>query len=149
MALLRTQQEKFSEAEAIYRELLRREPQYVPALNNLAELLALSGRQLDEARGLIEKAVELAGPQSGLLDTRASVYLALGKPEKAIDDLMQAVAEVPRPVMYFHIALAQQKAGKREEAAAALKKARDLGIGLANLHPIERPLFAQLAHASL
>ena len=64
MAAVREEQGKFQEAEAIYRELLQKNKQFVPALNNLAVLLALGGRQLDEARDLIESAVALEGPNS-------------------------------------------------------------------------------------
>ena len=82
MAAVREEQGKFQEAEAIYRELLQKNRQFIPALNNLAVLLALGGRQLDEARDLIENAVALEGPNSSLLDMRATVYLSRVRPTR-------------------------------------------------------------------
>jgi len=147
LAQVRVQQEKFPEAEAIYRELLQKEPDNVAALNNLAELLALSGRQLDEARTLIEKAIVLGGPNKNFLDTRGSVYLALGDAEKALADLTEAATQAPRATVYFHIAVAQRKAGNREAAAEAMKQAQNLGIRPESLHPLERPAYEELARS--
>ncbi len=147
LAQARVQQEKLAEAEALYREILQKEPDNAAALNNLAELLALSGRQLDEARTLIEKAVALAGPNTSFLDTRASVYLALGDPEKALADLTEAAAQAPRAAVYFHIALAQRKTGNKEAAAEAMKQAQNLGIRPESLQPLERPAYAELVRA--
>ena len=41
-------------------------------LSDLAELLALQGKQPDEALQLVQKAITAAGPVPSLLDTRAS-----------------------------------------------------------------------------
>jgi len=147
MAGVREQQERFQEAEMIYRELLQRNKQFIPALNNLAVLLALGGRQLNEARDLIENAVALEGPNSSLLDTRATVYLSLGETDKALADLNELVAQRPGPQNYFHLALAQRKAGRPTEAVDSLKKARDLKIRPEALHPLERPVYEELVRS--
>ncbi|MGO9110402.1 MAG: tetratricopeptide repeat protein, partial [Thermoguttaceae bacterium] len=149
MAAVREQQGKFQEAEAIYRELLQSNKQFVPALNNLAVLLALGGRQLDEARDLIDNAVALEGPNSSLLDTRATVYLSRGETDKALADLNDLVAQGAGPQNYFHLALAQRKAGQSTEAADSLKKARDLKIRPESLHPLERPVYDELVRSLL
>ncbi len=149
MAAVREKQGKYQEAEAIYRELLQKDKQFVPALNNLALLLALGGRQLDEARDLIEKAVALEGPNSSLLDTRATVYFARGETDKALADLNELVAQGPSPTNYFHLALAERKAGRSTEAADALRKARNLKIRPETLHPLERPAYDELVHSLL
>ena len=149
MAAVREEQGKFQEAEAIYRELLQKNRQFIPALNNLAVLLALGGRQLDEARDLIENAVALEGPNSSLLDTRATVYLSRGETDKALADLNELVAQGAGPQNYFHLALAQRKAGRTTEAADSLKKARDLKIRPGTLHPLERPAYDELVRSML
>ena len=79
------------------RTAAERDENNLGAMNNLAVLLALQKRDLSKARQLVEKAVEIAGPLPALLDSRASVYLALGKPEQALTDLQQVVGEEPRP----------------------------------------------------
>jgi tetratricopeptide (TPR) repeat protein len=149
MAAVREAQGRFQEAEAIYRELLQKNKQFVPALNNLAVLLALGGRQLNEARDLIESAVALEGPNSSLLDTRATVYLARGETEKALADLNELVAQGASPQNYFHLALAQRKAGQQTAAADSLRKARDLKIRPEALHPLERPVYDELVRSML
>jgi tetratricopeptide (TPR) repeat protein len=147
MAQVQTEREKFPEAEAIYRELLRKDGKHVPALNNLAELLALSGRQLDEARTLIEQALALAGPEAILLDTRATVYMALGQTDRALVDLDEAVALAPRSTWCFHHALVCRKAGQAEEAARWLAKAQAMQLRPDMLNPLERPAYEELVRS--
>ena len=148
LANLRISQERYKEAEALLREVIGRNDGSVVALNNLAVLLALQQTQLKEARQLIEKAIERAGPISHLLDSRASVYVALGKPSEALADLDAAIAEDANPTSYFHKAQLHYKAGQQEAAAQALAEAHDLGLTLSLLSPLERPAYQKL-HAAL
>ena len=97
MAEVRTQQEKFAEVETVYREVLQKDPHNIRALNNLAELLALRGQKSQEALALVEEAIKWGGPIPAFLDTRASVLLALGQPEKALADLDEVIAQSPQP----------------------------------------------------
>ena len=149
MAQLREMQEKYPEAETLYRELLQRDEHFVLALNNLAGLLSLGGRQLDEAKDLIEKAITTAGPQPSLLDTRASVYLALGQAERAVADMQEVVDQQPAANRYFHLALALHKLGRQAEATDSLIKARSLQLRPESLPPFERPTYAALVRALL
>ena len=48
LANFTTQQRRYAEAEACYREVLKTEPHNGPALNNFAMLLALQATRLDE-----------------------------------------------------------------------------------------------------
>src|SRR5690606_20732648 len=50
-----------SQAVAAYRQVLAVEPRHIPALNNLAMVLALSGQDLPQAMLSIEKSMALAG----------------------------------------------------------------------------------------
>jgi tetratricopeptide (TPR) repeat protein len=120
------------------------------ALNNLAWLLAQrDGKdkpaKAEEARQLIAKALELAGPRPFLLDTSAVVHLALKQSDKALADLALATSEAPKGIHYFHIARAQELVNNTESAAEALKQAKKLGLKRHNLHPIEAAACAQLA----
>ena len=54
--------DRFQDAEKIYREILAREPENYMVCNNLAEILALQKTRLDEALGLINKAIDTVGP---------------------------------------------------------------------------------------
>jgi len=140
---LRTFQGRCDEAEALYREILTK-GKNAEAMNNLALLLAVQGKQLEEARRLIEEAIELAGPTVNLLDSRALVWMALGKPEKAIEDLNEIATEgIPVSVL-FHLAQALQQADRNKEAQRLLAKVEELGLKPELLHPLERPAYARL-----
>ena len=62
LANFTTQQQRYAEAEACYREVLKTEPNNGPALNNLAMLLALQSTRLDEALKLINRCHGLFRP---------------------------------------------------------------------------------------
>jgi tetratricopeptide (TPR) repeat protein len=126
------------------RTAAERDENNLGAMNNLAVLLALQKRDLNEARRLVEKAIEIGGPQPALLDSRASVYLALGQPQQALSDLQQVVGEDPRPNRQFHLALAYFQVGQEKAAAQALADGRKLGLTADKLHPLERPDYRDL-----
>jgi len=147
LAELRVVQQQSDEAESIYREILRGQPDHVTALNNLASLLALQQKHTEEALVLADKAIEIAGPLAGLLDTRAAVYTALGQPEKAMLDANAAIAEGPTPVRYFHRAQAAYLLGNRAAARDDLETARELGLERSPWHPLERRAYDRLQAA--
>ena len=60
---------KGAEARAAYEEILRCSPAYVPALNNLAGLLADSPDEIERARQLAEQARSLAPDEAAIADT--------------------------------------------------------------------------------
>jgi tetratricopeptide (TPR) repeat protein len=88
---------RHDDAVAIYRQVLTREPRNVIARNNLANTLALQGANHDEALKHMEVALEEAGPNAELLDTRAVVYLTGNQPALAIRDLQQAITQAAAP----------------------------------------------------
>jgi tetratricopeptide (TPR) repeat protein len=137
-ALVYTLQEHYEKSERLLREALGKEPARVPALNNLALQLALQKRQLDEALGFIQRAIQFAGPTPALLDTRAVVYCARGETAKALQDLNQAIARAPNPLCYFHkarvLSALKDPAGARQADA----QARRLDLTPQLLHPLER-----------
>jgi pentatricopeptide repeat protein len=128
---------RFAEAEGYYRQIVAVDANNVRALNNLAWLLALRGRKGDEALPLIQRAVEVAGPRPDLLDTRALVYLAMERADRARADLKAAIDDAPTATRYLHLARVCQLAGDADGAATALKEAKALGLRRAQLHPAE------------
>jgi tetratricopeptide (TPR) repeat protein len=137
LALYYDQRGDYRQAITFNREALRRSPNNIIVLNNLAWLLALKEGNGEEALQLIEKAVKLVGPLPALLDTRGSVLLALGKSRQAIPDLSQAVALRPTAEGYFRLARALWP---ENQAAArnAFEHAQGLGLRPENLHLLER-----------
>jgi tetratricopeptide (TPR) repeat protein len=134
----------YAEAMALYRAALRRDPQNIVALNNLACLLALREGQSAEALDLVQKAIEVAGPQAELLDSRAVAYLASRQYQLAIEDLEEITHFRPTALVYFHLAQAQSQAKNRQAVRQAWGKAKELGLDYAAVHPLEQEVFARL-----
>ncbi len=127
-------------ASEIYRAILARPS--LPATmasrtsNNLAALLIDRG-EYDEARKLIDTAVEELGPHPTLLDTRGMLWLGLGETTKAIEDLKEA-SLVPEAAKHLHMATARFAARQVPECRAALAAAEAAGIRKERLAPAEQ-----------
>lgn len=119
-----------SEAEKIYRGILAKPS--LPATmasrtaNNLASLLIERG-EFDEARSLIDRALEELGPHPTLLDTRGMLWLGLGDTTKAIEDLKES-SLAPTASKHLHMAVACFAARQVAECRAALAAAEAKGI---------------------
>ncbi len=114
------------------------------ALNNLALTLALQGKKLDESLSLINKAIEIAGPLASMKDTRASVYIAQGKAEEAINDIEEAIADAPTPVRLFHQAQALLLGNQKYAAVSTMQRAMKAGLKKEMLQDLEFPAFEKL-----
>ena len=144
MAELRNRQTRYSEAIDIYREILRKAPDDAFAMNNVAVLQALQEIKLDESLKLVNRAMELAGPLGAILDSRATVYIAMTNPEKAIEDMNAAIADQETPVRLFHRAQAYVLAGDNAKAKQDLDAAQKKGLTKDALQPLEVPAFERL-----
>ncbi len=144
LANLSDLQGKTAEAITAYRGLLERDSRNILARNNLAVLLAYQPGKTEEALECIDKAIEIAGPQPNLLDSRAIVYLRIGQAAKAIADLEDATQMTPDPASYFRLASAYLATDDLRSARAAWAKAQSGGFALRNLHPLERPKAQQV-----
>jgi tetratricopeptide (TPR) repeat protein len=144
LADLRDFQGNFAAAEKLYRAILARSDtpstDRAVILNNLAFLLAMQGRNTDEALKLINDAIDLFGPQSDMLDTRGVVSLSQGDVKQALADLNDAViATNPSAVKFVHLAMAQAKAKDLAGARQSLTKAKQLKFNRDDLSPLEKP----------
>ena len=90
------------------------------------------------------RAINLAGPLSDMLDTRAIVLLAGGAVESAISDLRQATSDAPSGLKYFHLAHAYLLANDHKAASEALNKAHQEGLTSNKISPLERPNYRKL-----
>jgi tetratricopeptide (TPR) repeat protein len=138
----------YDEAAKEYRKLLAREElqgiSRAVVLNNLAYLLAMSKEDeasMSEARRYCDEAVQILGPQSDILDTRAVISIAAKRYDDAIADMKLSVIDTPTASKHFHKALAHLGAGQNEDAAASWEEAQRLGLARDDLPPMERPRF--------
>jgi tetratricopeptide (TPR) repeat protein len=136
--------DRHAAATALYRQVLKREPQNIVALNNLAFLLGLSKGDTRLALQLIDKGMKAAGPTADLLDTQATIYLAEGKAGPARKAVRAAIAQTPSAMAYFHLAQAEWLAKNTAAARLAFAKATELGLKADDLHPLERPTLRKL-----
>lgn len=143
LAHAREMQGDYKEVEALYRAFVERQPDSAPGLNNLAWLLALTGRST-EALGLIARALEQSGPDAYLLDTRGLAFLEAGRADRAVRDLEAALVQESTAARHFHLAQAHAAARNTPAAVAALRKALALGLKAEDLHPLERPAYQAL-----
>ena len=142
LAVLRTLQGNYTEAEAIYRRLLQTNRDNVEALNNLAWQLALREQKSDEALKLVDRALDIVGPNPGLLDTRAIALMRLSQGEKALDALHEAVSSQPgKPIYHFHMAQAYKMTNSPSQARKALERSKVLGLSEESVDPLERETF--------
>ncbi len=132
------------EAATEYREVLKLNDRYIPALNNLAMVLALTNQNPEEALQAIQQSIQYLGPRDFLLDTRGTVFLAAGKPDSALEDFNQALSLNKSADRHFHAAQAYQALGRSDEARTAFQQAISDGISAAAVHPLELPMFEKL-----
>lgn len=144
LADLHDWQRRYDDMESICRRVLQRDPDNVQALNNLAWLISVKFSKHDEALQLINQAINVAGPVPALLDSRGDIYLGKNQLDLALQDFEEVVVQTPTPTRYYHLARAKFLAKKLDEAQAALKKARELGLTANSLHPLEREKYQQL-----
>jgi tetratricopeptide (TPR) repeat protein len=93
---------------------------------------------------LISEAVDILGPNSDILDTRAVVYMSQGEYKKAIADLELAVTDNPTPSKYYHLAAAHLKAKESRAAVEAWEKAEGMGLSRESLNRMEYDQYDQL-----
>jgi tetratricopeptide (TPR) repeat protein len=144
LADLCDQRGRYDEASELYKRVLKKEPNNVVALNNLAWLLALRAGNAEEALEHINMAVSGMGRRPDLLDTRGLVHLALKQTDKALADLKEATEEAPTPTRLFHLARAYHEARDRASAGRVLRQAKAKGLQVAQLHPMEQEACRQL-----
>ena len=144
LAVIHSCRGDYDRAEAIYRQILAQDPTKAGPLNNLAWLLAASGGDARQALNYSNRAIELAGTLPDLRDTRAVVYMALGRHDEAVSELKEAIAIRPTAESYLHLAEAYLKQGNRDEAAEALESAKAQELQVDTLHPLERKAYDEL-----
>ena len=146
LAAIRLRQGRFDEAETLFRQTLASDSENPQALNDLAWVLThrLPGNS-QEALELINRAIEVAGENPALLDTRAVIFLQMRQPARAIDDLGRALALRPSSrASYFHLARAHLMARNEAESRKALQRAEELGLKLETVDPLERESYQKL-----
>jgi tetratricopeptide (TPR) repeat protein len=137
-------QKKYEEAAGVYRKLVARndlvDTRRAVVLNNLAFLLALdtsAQNTADDPLKMVEEAIDIMGPSSDILDTRAVVRNSKKDYKGAIRDLELAVTDGPTASKYYHKAVAHLGDGQNKAAVEAWEKAEELGLNRDSLNRME------------
>ncbi len=108
---------RWPKAEADFMEALKLEPEQPFVLNYLGYSWVDMGMHLDEARGMLNRAVE-ARPNDGyIVDSMGWVHYRLGEYAQAVQSLERAVELEPGdPVINDHLGDAYWRVGRQREA---------------------------------
>jgi len=112
-----------TQAEDIYRKILKIKPDHVLALNNLAYLLSNTDRKLDEAKHIVEKAFQLE-PSHNVIDTYGWICYKKKEYSRAIELFKRALQiSSNNPVILFHAGLTWLKLDNQENARLMMERA--------------------------
>ena len=87
-------QKKYAEAEAVFRQLIAREPENAAALNYLGYMLAERGERLDESVGYLKRALEIEPENGSYLDSLGWAYFKADKLDLAHENLRRAADQL-------------------------------------------------------
>ncbi len=138
-----------ADAEKEMRKLLARSDvkfsQRAILLNNLAFSLANQKKDLPEALEMVNKAAQLIGFSSDVMDTRGTVHVAMENFKAAVSDYQQAVMlPEPSPLKLLHLACAQNLAADRTAARETLQQAKDAQLDTNSLTKAEMESYERL-----
>lgn len=118
----------FDRGEQILLDILAKEPDHPQANNDLGYLWADRDKNLEQARGMIEKALAAEPENAAYMDSLGWVLYRLGEYAEAAKHLETAIAQ-PRgedPTIYDHLGDCRAKQGQQEQALTAWRKALEL-----------------------
>jgi tetratricopeptide (TPR) repeat protein len=128
-------------SEATLRQILAKEPENATALNNLGYFLIERGERLDEALGMIERAVRKEPGNPSYLDSLGWAYFKQGKLSQAEKYLSDAARRNPGSVaIQEHLGDLFQKLGQKEKATGFWRKALSLASEAADSARIKAKL---------
>ena len=117
---------KYTEAEAVFRQMIADDPNDPNALNSFGYMLAERGQKLDEAVAFVQRALKIEPGNGAYLDSLGWAYYKQNRLDLAEAPLRDAAAQLPTvSVIQDHLGDLLNKRGLFEEAIAAWQKALD------------------------
>lgn len=117
-ALVASELSELETAEQDFRFILSQQPNHANALNALGYTLADQTDRYDEARELIEKALELRPKDAHILDSMGWVLFRQKEYDEAIDYLQQAYDSMPEVEVAAHLGEVFWVTGELDKAKA-------------------------------
>jgi len=117
-------QKRYAEAEQQFRDVIARDPLNAPALNYLGYMLADRGERLEEAIGLIDRALKVEPGNGAYLDSLGWAYFKANRLEIAETHLRKAASlRLTSSTVQDHFGDVLFRLGRFEEAASAWERA--------------------------
>ncbi|MEM7625701.1 MAG: tetratricopeptide repeat protein [Planctomycetota bacterium] len=126
LALLYDEAGDTAASRRVLDEGLKKYPMHASMNNTLGYGLANDGIRLQEARVMIERALEIHPDEPAYLDSLGWVYYKLGEFDQALDWLERSRAAIPNvnPVILDHLGDTLYRLGREPEAVRAWTQAR-------------------------
>ena len=134
----------YKKAADAYASILAEAPDDVVALNNIAIAYSRTGRHRLGVEA-IDRAIELGGPKTELLDTKGLVQLAAGDVADAIDTFKSVTSDpAAGGAHYLHLAAAYMKENRREEADQAIETAKAKNLPVETFSEDDRRIYREV-----
>jgi tetratricopeptide (TPR) repeat protein len=128
LALLVDSSGRHDEAQVLYEDILKIDPNSVVALNNLAYIKAEQGKDLDNALTLAQRARQQYPRDPNVADTLGWIYIKKNLSDDAIRIYREVVSTAPENAAYhYHFAMALYQKGDKQGAKQALDEALKRG----------------------
>lgn len=116
--------DRTDEAEPIYEQVLKIQPDQAVALNNLAFLKANKGKDLEEALTMAQRAKQKAPNSKDVADTLGWIYVKKNLSDEAVHVFQDLVAKDPgNPTYHYHYGMALMEKGDKPSTKRELEQA--------------------------
>ncbi len=133
LASVAIQENRWEEAEGFLQDAIRKEPYFIPASINLADVYRATSRDAEGAKVL--QASLQQNPENSDLQLAYALWLVrAGQTNNALPYLQQAASHSQNPHFSYIYALGLQQLGKTDEALAVLDKAAAMPRYDRNVH---------------
>ena len=108
--------EEYINSDNAYEKSLEFLPENVTVLNNYAYYLSLRGENLEKAKKMSKKTIEMFPKEANYLDTYAWILYKLNKYEEAKQYMLKAIEISESKTFYIHMSKILEKLGETQES---------------------------------
>jgi tetratricopeptide (TPR) repeat protein len=117
-------EKRYAESEAVFRQLIAKEPENAPALNYLGYMLAERGERLNESVDFLKRALAIEPENGSYLDSIGWAYFKQNKLDLAEANLRRAAEQLKtNSVIQSHFGEVLFKVGRYDQAIEAWNRA--------------------------
>ena len=127
LGIIQESKKEHDKAKALYEQILKLNPHFAPAANNLAWILVDHDGNLDVALGYAQTAREQKPDDPRIADTLGWIYFKKNTSLLAVSLLKEAAEKLPsEPLVHYHLGIVQAKNGDSASAKHSLQAALKL-----------------------